>query len=337
MKLVVFNSKRLGALLEDGSVVDLNSAYSALLARRGVNRPHAHACSTVPPNILAFIEEGEAGLRAAEEAISFAREGAHEDPGGGRLVLKPEEVRLMAPLPSLASRIAMAGANFYDHAAKAYSMIRGVKVTEEDIRKDVEDGRSSPWGFWKSPRNVIGPGEPIIYPGRTERLDYEVEVAAIFGRRGKDIPEEAAMEHIYGYTIVNDVSARDQPGDNGFFLAKNFDTSTPMGPCIVTADELGDPHGLRLRLKVNGETRQDGSQEDMIRGYPFWTSFLSRDMTFYPGDIICGGTCAGTALDTSPRDSEGRTEPDRFMKAGDVVEAWVEKIGTLRNPVTAKG
>ena len=337
MKLVVFNSNGLGALLEDGSVVDLNSAYSALLASKGVNRPHAHACSRVPPSLLAFIEEGEAGLRAAEEAVSFVGEGVREGPGGERLVLKPGEARLAAPLPSLASRIAMAGANFYDHAAKAYSMIRGVSITKEDMRRDVEEGRSPPWGFWKSPRNVVGPDEPIVYPARTERLDYEVEVAAIFGRRGKDIMEEEAMDYIYGYTIVNDVSARDQPSDNGFFLAKNFDTSTPMGPCIVTADELGDPHGLGLRLKVNGETRQDGSQEGMIRGYPFWISWLSRDMTFYPGDIICGGTCAGTALDTIPRDSEGRTKPDRFLKPGDVVEAWVEKIGTLRNPVIARG
>ncbi|MEM3055719.1 MAG: fumarylacetoacetate hydrolase family protein, partial [Candidatus Bathyarchaeia archaeon] len=155
-------------------------------------------------------------------------------------------------------------------------------------------------------------------------------------RRGKDISEKDAMSHVFGYTIVNDLSLRDQPDDRGFFLAKNFDTSTPMGPCIVTADEIGDPHGLRMRLKVNGETRQDGSMRMMIRGFPFWISYLSRDMTLYPGDIICGGTCAGTALDTTPRDPEGRTRPERFLKPGDVVEAWVEKIGTLRNPVVSK-
>ncbi len=92
-----------------------------------------------------------------------------------------------------------------------------------------------------------------------------------------------------------------------------------------------------MKLRVNGEFRQDGSQEDMIRGYPFWVSLLSRDMTLHPGDMICGGTCAGTALDTSPRDEGGGTSPDRFLKPGDVMEAWVEKIGSLRNPVVAKG
>jgi len=163
-----------------------------------------------------------------------------------------------------------------------------------------------------------------------------VEVAAIFGQTGKDISEEEAMDYIYGYTIVNDMSCRDQPGDRGLFLAKNFDTSVPMGPCIVTADEVGDPHKLGMRLEINGVLKQDSTQEDMIRDYPWWISFLSRDMTFYPGDMICGGTCAGTALDTSPRDEEGRTKPDNFLKPGDLIEAWVERIGTLRNPVVAK-
>ena len=109
-----------------------------------------------------------------------------------------------------------------------------------------------------------------------------------------------------------------------------------MGPCIVTADEIGDPHVLGMRLKVNGVIRQDGSMKSMIRPFPFWISYLTRDMTLYPGDIICGGTCAGTALDTSPRDAQGKTKPDRFIGPGDVIEAWVERIGTLRNPVVAK-
>ncbi len=337
MKLVVFGPKRLGCLLEDGSILDLNLAYAAELDRRGVSRPYAHAYSSLPPDLSAFIEEGEPALRAALEALEYVEEGHREGPRGERIVFDPREVRIHAPLPSLASRIAMAGANFYDHTAGVTSMMTGRRVTAEDVRREVEEGRHRPWGFWKSSRNVIGPEEPIIYPARTQRLDYEVEVAAIIGRKGKDISEGEAMSHIFGYTIINDLSARDQPDDRGLFLAKNFDTSTPMGPCIVTADEIGDPHTLRMRLKVNGETRQDGSMEMMIRGFPFWISYLSRDMTLYPGDIIAGGTCAGTALDTTPRDAEGWTSPERFLKPGDIVEAWVERIGTLRNPVVAKG
>ncbi len=291
----------------------------------------------MPNDLLAFIEEGDSAKKAAEEAVSMVREGVTEDPQGERLVYRCEEVKIHAPIPSLASRIAMAGANFYDHTVGVYTMMRGVEITREEVEKQVEEGSSLPWGFWKQARNVVGPGEPIVYPARTERLDYEVEVAAIFGKVGKDIPEEEAMDYIYGYTIVNDMSCRDQPGDRGLFLAKNFDTSVPMGPCIVTADEIGDPHKLGMRLEINGKLKQDGTQEDMIRDYPWWISFLSRDMTFYPGDMICGGTCAGTALDTSPRDEEGRTKPDNFLKPGDLIEAWVERIGTLRNPVVAKG
>lgn len=336
MKLVVFGLDRLGAQLEDESVVDLNLARSALLHEKGYPRPYVHADSQVPTDLLAFIEEGDMGLRAAEEAVSLVLSGVTFGPKGEKLLFKRNEVKIHAPLPSLASRIAMAGANFYDHAADAYSMIRGEKITKEDIRRQVEEGKSPPWGFWKHPRNVIGSGEPIIYPAKTQRLDYEVEVAAVFGKKGKDIPEEEAMDYVYGYTIVLDMSLRDQENDRGLFLAKNFDTSVPIGPCIVTADEVGDPHKLKLRLEVDEEVRQDGTQEEMIRGYPFWISYLTRDMTFYPGDMICAGTCSGTALDSTPRAPDGGTDPALFLKPGQVIKAWVEKIGTLINPVETK-
>ncbi len=336
MRLVVYSPHRLGGLLDDGSIVDLNLAYTAHLAKKGVARPYTHARSELPGDLLSFIEEGESALRAAEVAFSFVIEGCVEGSKGEKLIFKPSEVKIHAPLPSLASRIAMAGANFYDHSADIRSMFQGRKVTVEDIKREVKEGKAPPWGFWKFARNVISPGEPIIYPTRTERLDYEVEVAAIIGMKGKDIAEDEAMDYVFGYTILNDVSARDQPSERGLFFGKNFDTSAPMGPCIVTADEIGDPHSLAMKLKINNVTRQDGSMRDMIRKFPFWIAFLSRDMTLYLGDIICGGTCSGTALDTSPRDAEGKTRPDNFLKPGDVIEAWVEKIGVLRNPVKAK-
>jgi 2-keto-4-pentenoate hydratase/2-oxohepta-3-ene-1,7-dioic acid hydratase in catechol pathway len=334
MKLVMFNSGRLGALLEGGSVVDLNSAYAAYLEIKGVADPIAQAESKVPSDMLAFIEKGEEGLEAARKAIDHAKKGPAE---GGKLLYELGEVDLMAPLPSLASRIAMAGANFYDHAADAYSKIRGVDITSDEIRKQVEAGENVPWGFWKQARNVIPTGGEVIHPARTQRLDYEVEVAAIIGKKGKDIPEEKALDHVYGYTIVLDMSCRDgSRGDRGLFFAKNFDTSVPMGPCIVTADEIKDPHKLGLHLKVDGVVRQDGTQEDMIRGYPWWISFLTRDLTFYPGDIVCGGTCSGTAMDQTPRDSNGVADPALFLKPGQTIEATVEPIGTLVVRVVAK-
>jgi acylpyruvate hydrolase len=338
MRLVLFNSGRLGALLKSGSVVDLNSAYAAFLESKGVADPIAQAHSMVPCDMLAFIEEGEKGIAAAREAVNHVRNGAMEGLEGEKLLYEPIEANLMAPLPSLASRIAMAGANFYDHAADAFSMIRSKKITREDIEKQVKAGENVPWGFWKQARNVIGPGGKVIYPARTQRLDYEVEVAAVFGKKGKDISEEDALDYIYGYTIVLDMSCRDGGmSDRGLFRGKNFDSSVPMGPCIVTADEVGDPHRLRLKLKVDGEVRQDGTQDDMIRGYPWWISFLTQDLTFEPGDIVCGGTCSGTAMDQTPRDSEGKTDPALFLKTGQTIEAIVDEIGTLKVTVTAKG
>jgi acylpyruvate hydrolase len=335
MKLVLFNSGRLGALLDDGSVVDLNSAYASLLESKGESDPGSKADSIIPHDMLAFIEEGEEGLSAARKAVDYAKKGTSK---GEKLIIESGDVNLEAPLPSLASRIAMAGANFYDHAADAFSKIRGEDITQEDIRKQVEAGENIPWGFWKQARNVIGTGGEVIHPGRTQRLDYEVEVAAIIGKKGKDILEEEALDYVYGYTIVLDMSCRDgSRGDRGLFFAKNFDTSVPMGPCIVTADEIEDPHKLGLHLKVDGEVRQDGTQEDMIRGYPWWISFLTRDLTFYPGDIVCGGTCSGTAMDQTPRDSQGKTDPALFLKPGQTIEATVEPIGTLKVKVVAKG
>jgi len=335
MKLLVFNSNRLGCLLEEGVVIDLNLSYAGYLRKKGVTRYHAHANSTLPCNLLSFIEEGSPAIKAAEEAINYAKKNP-TGPDGEKILFKLDDVRVKAPLPSLASRIAMAGANFYDHSAGALSMIQSRKVTVEDIKKEVEEGKYKPWGFWKHARNVIGPDEPIIYPEKTQRLDYEVEVAAVLGKVAKDVKENEAMDYVFGYTILNDLSLRDQEEDRGFFLPKNFDTSAPMGPYLVTSDEIGDSHILRMGLKVNGVIRQYGSMKDMIRPFPFWISWLTKDLTLYPGDIISGGTCAGTALDTSPRDSQGRTKPDRFLKSGDIIEAWVERIGTLKNPVVSK-
>jgi len=339
LKLVVFSPNRLGAILGKGEIVDLNLAYASHLKEEGLSRPYAHACSSLPSCLQAFIEEGETALCAAREAIEYVEKSLEKGimaPRGEKIVYKPEEAHIRAPLPSLASRIACAGANFYDHAAGAASM-RGTKVTVDDIKRDVEAGKHVPWGFWKFARNVAGPDEAVIYPAKTQRLDYEVEVAAVFGKAGKDIPESEAMDYVFGYTILNDFSLRDVREQQGSFAwGKNFDTSVGLGPCVVTKDEIPDPYVLGMELKVNGQLRQNGSMKDMIRRFPFWISHLTRDFTFYPGDIISGGTCAGTAMDTTPRDAEGKTSPEKFLKPGDIVEATVEKIGTLRNKVTQK-
>jgi acylpyruvate hydrolase len=337
MKLVVYGPhKRLGAWLEDGSVVDLNHAYAALLESKGEARACAKADVEVPSCLLAFIEEGESGLKAVAKAITYAKK-AKVSAKGEQLLFKDCDVKLHAPLPSAASRIAMAGANFYDHSADVSKMF-GRTTPVEEIKKQVKEGTYNAWGFWKQARNVVDPDECVPYPSRTQRLDYEVEIGAVLGKKGKDIKEDEGEDYIYGYTIVNDLSIRDggrMAGPDGFFFAKNFDGCAPMGPCLVTKDEVGDVYKFKLKQTVNGKVRQNGSMESMIRKYPWWIAWISRDMYLYPGDIVCGGTCSGTALDTSPV-VDGKTKPDNFLKTGDVLEAEVPGIGKLRTTIVAK-
>lgn len=338
MKLVRFNTGRLGALQEDGSVIDLNYAYAAYKKSKGVPNVYQKADANVPSDLLTFIKEGDGGLKKAQKAIDYVKVGNKKGPRGEKLHYKPEKVKLLAPLPSRATRLAMAGANFYDHSVDAYRSLRGDTTTIEQLKERVAKGEYPPWGFWKSAMNVIGPGGETPYPDRTERLDYEVEVGGIIGKKAKDVKEENGMSYFYGYTVVNDLSIRDgarSPGPDGLFYGKNFDKNVPMGPCIVTADEIGDPHKLKMKQWVNGELRQDGTQESIIRGYDWWLAYLTRDMTFYPGDIICMGTCSGTAMDQTPR-IDGKTDPKLFLNRGDELEAWVERIGSLKTKIVAK-
>lgn len=339
MKLVIYNTGRLGALQEDRLVIDLNHAYAAYLKSRGEPRPQAKADATVPADLLAFIQEGKKGLDEAKKAVTHVKAGNKHGPRGEKLHYSGEEVTLHAPLPSKATKMAMAGANFYDHSLDAARTLRSdTTTTIEDLKRQVEKGEYPAWGFWKHAGCVIGPGGETPYPSRTQRLDYEVELAAVIGKQCKDVAEKDAMSIIYGYTIVNDLSIRDgprKPGPDGLFYAKNFDRCAPMGPCIVTADEIGDPYKLQIKQWVNGELRQDGSMESIIRGYDWWLSHLTRDMVFYPGDMICGGTCSGTAMDQTPM-VDGKTDPKLFLKPGDEVEAWIEKIGSLKTSIVAK-
>lgn len=338
MKLVVFNTGRLGALQEDGSVIDLNFAYTALKENEDINRYYSKADADVPSDLMSFIKEGKEGLARASEAVEFVKGGNIVGPMGEKLLYKPEEVTLRAPLPWMGIKIAMAGANFYDHSVDAYRSLRGATTTIEELKEQVARGEYRAWGFWKQTSCVIGPDGETPYPDRTERLDYEVELAAVIGRECKDVSEDEGMDYIYGYTILNDLSIRDGGsggGPDGLFYAKNFDGSAPLGPCIVTADEIEDVYKLRMRQWVNGELRQDGSMESIIRGYAWWLSYLSRDMLFYPGDMICGGTCSGTAMDQTPR-VEGTTDPKLFLNPGDELEAWIEGVGTLKSRIISK-
>ena len=175
---------------------------------------------------------------------------------------------------------------------------------------------------------MIGPGATIVLPKISKRPDYEAEFAFIIGLGGRHIPAASALDHVFGYTIVNDVSARDvQLATSQWTLGKSFDTFAPMGPHIVTVDEVMDPHALEIRLSIGGETLQHSNTRELIFGVPELIEYLSQMMTLEPGDIISTGTPAGVGL--------GRTPP-RWLKPGEEVLIEIENVGSLRNPVIAE-
>jgi 2-keto-4-pentenoate hydratase/2-oxohepta-3-ene-1,7-dioic acid hydratase in catechol pathway len=185
--------------------------------------------------------------------------------------------------------------------------------------------------FSKQPNTVVGPEAPVWHSApASNELDWEVELAAIVGTPGRDIAEDHAFEHVFGYTVGNDVSVRDVQRRHGgqWFKGKSFDSHAPLGPWIVTADELGDPHGLRITLRVNGVTKQDSNTRFMVFRIPRIIKELSTGVMLEPGDVILTGTPEGVGF---------ARKPPEFLKVGDVMEAEIEKIGVLRNTVATYG
>lgn len=223
---------------------------------------------------------------------------------------------LLAPLPQPRRNIFCLGLNYVEHAKESF----GARGREVKLP-------TSPVFFTKATNTVNGPFAAIPFDAAvSSQIDWEVELAVIIGRRGKNIPAAEAMEYVFGYTVVNDVSARDlQTGHGGqFFKGKSLDGTCPMGPWIVTADEIPDPHALTLRCRVNDVLKQESTTADMIFDIPTTIEILSRGMTLEPGDVIATGTPSGVGF--------ARTPPE-FLKPGDVVECEIEGIGTIRNTV----
>jgi len=220
------------------------------------------------------------------------------------------DVTLLAPIPRPPKLICV-GLNYRDHAAE----------TKMEIPK-------VPTIFNKFPNVVIGPGENIVLPKVSERPDYEAEFAFVIGHGGRHIPAARAMQHVFGYTIVNDVSARDyQMATTQWLMGKTFDTFAPMGPWIVTADEIADPHSLDIWLEIGGERLQNSNTRELIFKIPELIEFISTVVTLEPGDVVITGTPAGVGF---------ARKPPRYLKPGDQVSIHVEGIGTLMNPVIAE-
>ncbi len=260
------------------------------------------AGGALPADMLEFIAQGSDALDRARECVERSSAQGYD----------LDAVTLLAPIPRPRKNVFCLGLNYRDHAAET-----GAKLPERPIY------------FTKPPTCVIGPDEAIVIDPRiSEQVDWEVEFTLVIGRGGRDIEPDRVMDHVYGYTVANDVSARDLQFNHGqWFKGKSLDTFAPIGPCIVTADEVNDPSSLDVSLRVNGVEKQRSNTRELIFDIPTMVSQLSAGTTLEPGDLIMTGTPDGVGFSR---------KPPEFFKDGDVVEAEVQSVGVLRNPVRVR-
>ena len=313
MKIVVFGpDRRVGALVGE-KVIDLN-----------------RASAQIPARLLNFIEAGKPALDEAARAIEKFAKAA---PGGDSVVQALAGTRLHAPWPE--RRIACVGGNYAKHLQGMWANRLGkTDITVEEVAREAK--KAGQWGFWKVPAEVAGPDDTIPFPKRVTYFDYEGEVAIIIGHRGKNIPANQIKDYVWGVTLFHDWSIRDGGGTDravSYNLQKNFDGAASMGPCIVVGET--DQQDVDVETRVNGVVRQSYSTSEMIWNFGEVLEYLSQDFTFVPGDVIAGGTSAGTAADKSRRSADGKRPLDLFLKIGDVVEVSSSKIGALSNKIVA--
>jgi 2-keto-4-pentenoate hydratase/2-oxohepta-3-ene-1,7-dioic acid hydratase in catechol pathway len=305
MRLLMFQNggeRRLGTLAPGGGdrVVDV-----AELAR-------ATGSPAPPMDLLALIDEGPAGIERLRALL------AKLDSSAGEPVLRPlAGLELLAPLDPPRGNVLAVGRNYQKHAEE------GARAQGTEVKP--------PTFFTKAITSIAGPNDEIrIDPAVSDKIDWEVELGVIVGLPGINISRADALGHVFGYTVINDVSARDiQNGWGGqFFKGKSLDGSCPSGPWVVTPDEIADPQSLRLRLLVNGEVKQDASTADMIYPVDEIIRWLSIGMTLQPGRLIATGTPEGVGF---------ARQPPEFLKPGDLMETEVEGVGKLSNRCVAAG
>jgi 2-keto-4-pentenoate hydratase/2-oxohepta-3-ene-1,7-dioic acid hydratase in catechol pathway len=334
MKIVVFGpERRVGALVGE-RVLDLNRGITRQLQEKGEAKAAELAATRLPSRLLAFIERGAAGLEDAQEVIAqFAKIAPNDERGEAKVVHNLSDVKLHAPWPE--RRIACVGGNYAAHLAGMWANRLGkTDVSIDQITEEAKKGGQ--WGFWKVPAEVAGPNDTIPFPKRVTYFDYEGEVAIVIGKRGKNIPADKIRDYVWGVTLFHDWSIRDAGGTDrvvSYNLQKNFDGAVSMGPCIVVG-EL-DHQAIDAETRVNGVVRQSYNTREMIWNFAEVLEYLSQDFTFVPGDVIAGGTSAGTAADKSRRGPDGKRPLDLFLKIGDSVEVSSSKIGVLGNKILA--
>jgi len=296
MRLLTFEpgsggTSRAGAL-RDERVIDL-SALAAAAEQR------------LPDDVLEFARD--------EEQVTLARR-LLDGPVADDVIHPVGDVHLRAPLRP--GKIVGVGLNYVEHVEESARTL--------DTAKELPE---RPVLFSKPATAVVGPGEPILHNAAlTQQLDWECELAVVIGKRAKGVSQDDALEHVFGYSIVNDISARDQRRSGQWFYSKGQDSFAPFGPWIVTADEIDDPQNLDLSLKVNGELMQSSNTRFMLFAIAELIADISAGMTLEPGDVIATGSPSGVGA---------AQDPPRFLSPGDVLELEIERIGQLTNPVAA--
>jgi 2-keto-4-pentenoate hydratase/2-oxohepta-3-ene-1,7-dioic acid hydratase in catechol pathway len=297
MKLVRFSvnggTPRLG-IVQGDRIADIQASVAGTLSRRGVVRAPEIAAALVPPSTRAFLEGGA----ATAEAVAAVREW---------VTVPASSARLHAPIHDPGKFICI-GLNYRDHAEE----------TNNPIPKE-------PPIFAKWAVSILDPGEPILRPRGSKQLDWEVELGVVIGRTARFVTREQALDHVWGYTIINDASARDfQFLTSQWMAGKIFETAAPVGPYIADREEIPDPHSLELKTFVNGKQMQRGNTKTFIFDVRYLVSYLSGLMTLSPGDLIATGTPPGVGLGM---------KPPLFMNPGDVCRMEITGLGVLENPV----
>src|SRR5215467_5202075 len=323
MKLVTFHSRsredRIGAIAADGTVIDLNAAYALYLQEvQQEGAFYAKADARVPANMRGLFENGDRGLDAARTALDYVtKEGVEVGPSGEPLRFQKNEVKIKAPI--VPKKFFHTAGNFREH--------------HEEAQKSGFSHPVLPWiVFFQNVDAIIGPDEAIVYPEHlTKELDYELELALVLKKSGKHFDTARAVDYIGGYVIFNDITARDiqrvEMKSGVFTFCKGIDTFCPLGPHIVTADEIPNPNNLSMELRVNGKVRQKSHSSKMSVTVPEIIAHYSP-MGYSAGDVLSTGTVSGVAAFSDDPKS-------LYLKPGDVVECEIEKIGVLRNPVVS--
>lgn len=287
---------------------DSQGPYLGVLHGEAVIDLHAMSAAQgvmLPNDMIGLIEMGEDGLRVTRRLLDL--------PDAREYARPLSSVEVLSPLNPPRANVLAIGRNYMEHARES------ARVQSEEVMR--------PTVFSKAQTSVTGPYSDVpLNPSISSDLDWEAELGVVIGRRGINIPRDQALQYVFGYTVVNDISARDiQYGWGGqFFKGKSLDGSCPVGPWIVTADEVPDPQSLRVTLRLNGETKQDANTSDMIFPVAEIVAQLSVGMTLLPGNLIATGTPAGVG--------HARTPPE-FLRDGDVMETEIEGIGVLRNRI----